>query len=76
MTGVRVTYDKTVDAAYVHFTGLRVRAYPATRWTPAVWPAPASMGAAASMGIEVSAAGSELPGCLLPSAPCLDTEGA
>ncbi|MGW2865998.1 DUF2283 domain-containing protein [Streptomyces sp. NPDC001205] len=81
MADVRVTYDKTADAAYVYFTELQATAK-AARMYPCD---PAAVGGMINLdfdeqdrliGIEVLAASSKLPKHLLESAERLDTEGA
>ncbi|MFI5635546.1 DUF2283 domain-containing protein [Streptomyces sp. NPDC051664] len=80
MADVRVTYDKTVDAAYVHFTDPQVRVNSA-RMYPCD---PVDVDGMINLdfddqgrliGIEVLAASSKLPQYLLQSAECLDVEG-
>ncbi|MFJ4837704.1 DUF2283 domain-containing protein [Streptomyces sp. NPDC088746] len=81
MADVRVTYDKTVDAAYVHFTDPQVRVNSA-RMYPCD---PVGVGGMINLdfddqghviGIEFLAASSKLPQYLLQSAERLDVEGA
>lgn len=79
MADVRVTYDKTVDAAYVSFTEPQARAKSAR-----VYPCdPVDVDAMINLdfdeqgrliGIEVLAASSKLPEYLLQSAERLDTK--
>ena len=81
MADVRVTYDKTVDAAYVYLTDRQVRARSAH-----MYPCdPVEVGGMINLdfdgqrrliGIEVLAASSKLPEYLLKSAEQLDAEGA
>ncbi|MER7585222.1 DUF2283 domain-containing protein [Kitasatospora sp. NPDC097691] len=81
MADLRVTYDKTADAAYVYLTDPQAGArsshmYPCD---------PAGVGGMINLdfdaqgrliGIEVLAAGSKLPEYLLGSSERLDTSGA
>ncbi|MFF5537248.1 DUF2283 domain-containing protein [Streptomyces cinerochromogenes] len=81
MADVNVTYDKTADAAYVHFTDPQARPRVAH-----MYPCdPVQVGGMINLdfdeqgrliGVEVLAAGSKLPAYLLESAERLDTEGA
>ncbi|MFJ3663916.1 DUF2283 domain-containing protein [Streptomyces sp. NPDC090119] len=81
MADVRVTYDKTVDAAYVYFTEPQVRVNSAY-----MYPCdPVDVDGMINLdfdeqgrllGIEVLAASSKLPTYLLQSAERLDAEGA
>ncbi len=81
MANVRVTYDKTVNAAYVYFTEPQDRVQSAH-----MYPCnPVDIGGMINLdfdeqgrliGIEVLAASSKLPEYLLQSAERLDTEGA
>ncbi|MFB4427055.1 DUF2283 domain-containing protein [Streptomyces sp. QL37] len=81
MTDVRVTYDKTVNAAYVYLTEPKARVKSA-RMYPCN---PVDVDGMINLdfdeqgrliGIEVLAASSKLPEYLLQSAERLDTEGA
>lgn len=81
MTDVRVTYDKTVDAAYVYFTEPHVRADAAHTYPCD----PVEVDGMINLdfdkdgriiGIEVLGASSKLPKHLLESAARLDAEGA
>ncbi|MEV0981379.1 DUF2283 domain-containing protein [Streptomyces sp. NPDC049915] len=81
MSDVRVTYDKTADAAYVYFVHPQARAQSA-RMYPCD---PVKVDGMINLdfdeqgrliGIEVLAASSKLPEHLLESAERLDTEGA
>lgn len=81
MADVRVTYDKTVDAAYAYFTHPQVRVNSA-RMYPCD---PVDVGGMINLGfdeqgriigIEVLAASSKLPKYLLQTAERLDTEDA
>ncbi|MFJ9871395.1 DUF2283 domain-containing protein [Streptomyces sp. NPDC101165] len=81
MADVRVTYDKSADAAYVAFTEPQVRVK-ATHMYPCD---PVDVDGMINLdfdehghliGIEVLAASSKLPEYLLQSAERLDTEGA
>ncbi|MFJ7272051.1 DUF2283 domain-containing protein [Streptomyces sp. NPDC099050] len=81
MADVRVTYDKSVNAAYVYFTDPQARPkvshmYPCD---------PVQVGGMINLdfdedgrliGIEVLAASSKLPSHLLDAAERLDTEGS
>ncbi|PYC65891.1 hypothetical protein C7C46_31950 [Streptomyces tateyamensis] len=77
---VRVTYDKTVNAAYVYLTDPQVRTY-----SSHMYPCdPVDVGGMINLdfdehgrliGIEVLAASTKLPEYLLISAERLDTEG-
>ncbi|MFG2794629.1 DUF2283 domain-containing protein [Streptomyces sp. NPDC048419] len=80
MADVTVAYDKTADAAYVHFVPPRARAKSA-RMHPCD---PVEVGGMINLdfdeqgrliGIEVLAASSKLPKWLLESAERLDIEG-
>ena len=81
MADVRVTYDKTANAAYVYFTDPQVHVNSAH-----MYPCdPADVDCMINLdfdeegrliGIEVLAASSRLPKYLLQSAERLDTEGA
>ncbi|GAA2295302.1 hypothetical protein GCM10010234_41460 [Streptomyces hawaiiensis] len=81
MADVRVTYDRTVDAAYVYFTHPQVRAQAAH-----MYPCdPVEVGGVLNIdfddkgrviGIEVLAASSKLPKYLLDSAERQDPENA
>ena len=80
MADVRVTYDKTANAAYVYFTDPQVHVYSAH-----MYPCdPVDVDGMINLdfdeqgrliGIEVLAADSKLPKYLLQSAERLDTEG-
>ncbi|WP_329305870.1 DUF2283 domain-containing protein [Streptomyces sp. NBC_01260] len=79
MTEVKVTYDKSVDAAYVYFTEPQVRARSAHMYPCA----PVDVDGMINLdfdehgrliGIEVLAAGSKLPEYLLKSAERLDAD--
>ncbi|MET8809312.1 DUF2283 domain-containing protein [Streptomyces sp. NPDC004546] len=81
MADVRVTYDKTADAAYVYFIDPQAGAK-AARMYPCD---PIEVGGMINLdfdeqdrliGIEVLAASTKLPKRLLESAERLDTEGA
>ncbi|MFG3047565.1 DUF2283 domain-containing protein [Streptomyces sp. NPDC048241] len=81
MADVRVTYDKTVDAAYVYFTDPQVRVNSAYTYPCD----PVDVDGMINLdfdeqgrllGIEVLAASSKLPTYLLQSAERLDAEGA
>ncbi|KAB1139833.1 DUF2283 domain-containing protein [Streptomyces luteolifulvus] len=81
MADVRVTYDKTADAAYVYFIDPQARAK-AARMYPCD---PVEVGGVINLdfdeqgrliGIEVLAASSKLPKYLLDSAERDDTEGS
>ncbi|MFJ6087989.1 DUF2283 domain-containing protein [Streptomyces sp. NPDC092369] len=81
VTDVRVTYDKTVNAAYVYLTEPQARVTSA-RMYPCD---PVDVDGMINLdfdergrliGIEVLAASSKLPEYLLQSAERLDTEGA
>ncbi|SOD91436.1 DUF2283 domain-containing protein [Streptomyces sp. Ag109_G2-15] len=81
MAEVKVTYDKSVNAAYVYFTEPHVRVNSA-RMYPCD---PVGVDGMINLdfdeqgrliGIEVLAASSKLPEYLLQSAERLDTEGA
>ncbi|MET8290420.1 MULTISPECIES: DUF2283 domain-containing protein [Streptomyces] len=81
MADVRVTYDKTVNAAYVYFTDPQAHVHSAH-----MYPCdPVDVDGMINLdfdeqgrliGIEVLAADSKLPTYLLESAERLDTEGA
>ncbi|MEV5786372.1 DUF2283 domain-containing protein [Streptomyces sp. NPDC048448] len=81
MADVRVTYDKTVNAAYVYFTDPQAHVHSAH-----LYPCdPVDVDGMINLdfdeqgrliGIEVLAADSKLPTYLLESAERLDTEGA
>ncbi|MEV6026299.1 DUF2283 domain-containing protein [Streptomyces sp. NPDC052036] len=81
MADVRVTYDKTANAAYVYFTDPQVRVKAAH-----MYPCdPVDVDGMINLdfdeqgrviGVEVLAASSKLPEYLLQSAERLDTEGA
>ncbi|MFD7283514.1 DUF2283 domain-containing protein [Streptomyces sp. NPDC059862] len=81
MADVRVTYDKTANAAYVYFTEPQVRAQSAH-----MYPCdPVAVDGMINLdfdeqgrliGIEVLAASSKLPEYLLESAERLDNQGA
>ncbi|MFB8174239.1 DUF2283 domain-containing protein [Kitasatospora purpeofusca] len=80
MADVRVTYDKTANAAYVYLTDPQVR-----RKVSRMYPCdPVEVGGMINLdfdeegrliGVEVLAASSKLPEYLLDSAERLDTEG-
>ncbi|MEU6769125.1 DUF2283 domain-containing protein [Streptomyces sp. NPDC046853] len=81
MTDVRVTYDETMDAAYVHLTEPQARVTSARMYPRD----PVDVEGMINLdfdkqgrliGIEVLAASSKLPEYLLQSAERLDTEGA
>ncbi|MFF3085249.1 DUF2283 domain-containing protein [Streptomyces nojiriensis] len=81
MADVRVTYDKSVNAAYVYFTDPQARAK-VTHMYPCD---PAQVGGMINLdfdedgrliGLEVLAASSKLHGHLLDAAERLDTEGS
>ncbi|MEU9301700.1 DUF2283 domain-containing protein [Streptomyces sp. NPDC048269] len=81
MANLKVTYDKTANAAYVHFTDPQVRAK-VTRMHPR---RPGRRRGMINLdfdeqghliGIDVLAASSKLPEYLLQSAERLDTETA
>ncbi|MEU7281119.1 DUF2283 domain-containing protein [Streptomyces sp. NPDC045431] len=81
MTDIRVTYDKTVNAAYVYLTEPQARVTSA-RMYPCD---PVDVDGMINLdfdeqgrliGLEVLAASSKLPEYLLQSAERLDTEGA
>ncbi|MET7870407.1 DUF2283 domain-containing protein [Streptomyces cyaneofuscatus] len=81
MAEVKVTYDKSADAAYVYFTEPQVHAHSARMYACD----PVDVDGMIHLdfdeegrllGIEVLAAGSKLPEYLLKSAERLDTEGA
>ncbi|MFC9626376.1 DUF2283 domain-containing protein [Streptomyces sp. NPDC056930] len=81
MADVRVTYDKTANAAYVYLTDPQVRAK-SSRMYPCD---PVEVGGVINLdfdeqgrliGIEVLAANSKLPEYLLKSSEHLDAEGA
>ncbi|WP_411080557.1 DUF2283 domain-containing protein [Streptomyces sp. cmx-18-6] len=81
MADVRVTYDKTVDAAYVHFTEPQSRVKSARMYSCDPEDADATINLdfdehGRLIGIEVLAASSKLPEYLLRSAERLDIEGA
>ncbi|MFF3690577.1 DUF2283 domain-containing protein [Streptomyces sp. NPDC002187] len=81
MADLRVTYDKTANAAYVYFTEPHVRVK-STHMYPCDPVDVDGMinldfdGHGRLIGIEVLAASSKLPEYLLQSAERLDTEGA
>ncbi|MGX1128005.1 uncharacterized protein YuzE [Streptomyces glaucescens] len=81
MANVRVTYDKTVNAAYVYFTDPKVRVKAAHTYPCD----PVDVDGMINLdfdeqgcliGIEVLAASSKLPEYLLQSAERLDAEGS
>lgn len=81
MADVRVTYDKTADAAYVHLADPQARAKVA-RMYPCD---PVDAGGMINLdfdeqgrliGIEVLGAGSKLPSYLIESAERLDAQGS
>ncbi|MFF9765227.1 DUF2283 domain-containing protein [Streptomyces sp. NPDC014636] len=80
MADVRVTYDKTANAAYVYFTDPQVHVKSAHMYP--CDPVDAGMinldfdEQGRLIGIEVLEANSKLPKYLLQSAERLDTEGA
>ncbi|MGW1204337.1 DUF2283 domain-containing protein [Streptomyces cyaneofuscatus] len=81
MAEVKVTYDKSTDAAYVYFTEPQARVHSARMYgcDPAVVDGMINLDFDEQghlIGIEVLAAGSKLPEYLLKSAERLDTEGA
>ncbi|MEV0645635.1 DUF2283 domain-containing protein [Phytomonospora sp. NPDC050363] len=81
MANLRVTYDETADAAYVHLTDPGVHVKAARMYACD----PAEVGGMINLdfgedgrliGIEILAAGSKLPGHVLESAERLDAEGS
>ncbi|MGC4926948.1 DUF2283 domain-containing protein [Streptomyces sp. DT117] len=81
MAEVKVTYDKSTDAAYAYFTEPQARVHSARMYAcdPAVVDGMINLDfdeQGRLIGIEVLAAGSKLPESLLKSAERLDTEGA
>ncbi|WNF31064.1 DUF2283 domain-containing protein [Streptomyces sp. C11-1] len=79
MADVRVTYDETVDAAYVYLTEPQSRAESARMYPCASADIDAMINLdfdeqGRLIGIEVLAASSKLPKYLLQSAERLDTE--
>ncbi|MFD9484170.1 DUF2283 domain-containing protein [Streptomyces sp. NPDC059991] len=81
MADVRVTYDKTVDAAYVYLTEPQARVESARMYPCDPVNADAMINLdfdeqGRLIGIEVLAASSKLPEYLLQDAERIDTEGA